>query len=515
MLPPVLGIIPLLIEIFAGFLAGTVGMSLISSPTLRAVAQKAQPSIGIVLADRPSGTVSGTAFVVDRGMAVTSYHVVVGSSQLRVKFPKSAWVEPTIVASDASSDLAILAISDPSVPPLPLGDAASVRAGDDILAFSFPSVADLTKQSQDKDKQARAALVTEATIKALRNGVLVFQPKQRLGDDGGPIMNLKGQVVGTVRGQLPASDAATSFAVPADAVKLLLADALKRQAAALTPSQQPPPAAPGQAQPSPPTSPSTLSVAQPVKEVAAPPQPQAPPPVRPQPPLPPHVPPAVPLFSVVAESPPPPPPAPTQPQEPVSAPSQAQGSAPAQPPHAPPTAPARPRTPPTAPARTPPAAPPRSTTVTPSRPAAPSADHFAVVPGTRVGPVKLGMPVQDVRATLGAPSSTDSQNDGTTLVRWYKPPRNDGIGVQVTKGGTVDRIWAINDGRFTTVKNVHIGSTEAEVRAALGAPSNVAVDDAGKTKTLYYRALGLWFYIQLDRGLLFYNQVYEIGVLGR
>jgi len=82
-----------------------------------------------------------------------------------------------------------------------------------------------------------------------------------------------------------------------------------------------------------------------------------------------------------------------------------------------------------------------------------------------------------------------------TLVRWYKPPRNDGIDVHVTKGGTVDRIWAVNDERFTTPKNLHIGSTDAEVRAALSAPSNVAVDDAGKTKPRYYREPGLWFYI--------------------
>src|SRR5579872_14778 len=240
----VLGIIPLLFEIFAGFLAGAFGLSQVSTPALRPIAEKARPSIGIVLADHPSGTVSGAAFVIDRAIPVTSYHVVAGSSQLRVKFPQSAWLQPTVVATDASNDLAILAIPDLTVAPLQLDDVSSAWAGDVVLAFSFPSVADLTAQSQEKDQQAQAVIVTEATVKGFRDGVLLFQPKQRLLGDGGPILNLKGHVVGVARGQLPAADAATSYATPADAARPLLAEALKRRAAPPQSATAAPPAAP-------------------------------------------------------------------------------------------------------------------------------------------------------------------------------------------------------------------------------------------------------------------------------
>jgi len=136
------------------------------------------------------------------------------------------------------------------------------------------------------------------------------------------------------------------------------------------------------------------------------------------------------------------------------------------------------------------------------------------VPGQRIGAAKLGMRVEEARSALGSPASTNQQNGGATIVRWYQPPRNDGIGAEVTKGGMVDRLWALNDTRFATLKNVHIGSSEAEVRAALGAPSTVAVDNARKNKILIYRQLGIFFYIQLDSKLLFYNQVFEIGVMG-
>lgn len=498
----VLGIIPLLFEIFAGFLAGALGISMDASPALRTIAEKARPSIGIVLADHPSGTVSGAAFVIDRAIAVTSFHVVAGASQLRVKFPQSAWLEPTIVAADASNDLAILAIPDPTVAPLQLDDASTAWAGDDVLAFSFPSVADLVRQSQDRDKQAQAVLVTEATVRGFRDGVLLFQPKQRLGGDGGPILNLRGHVVGVARGQLPGAEAATSYAAPADAARPLLADALRRRAAPPQPGSTAPPVAPAR----PPlvlASPPSTSTAPSVTEGGvggagtAPTQQQALPPA-----------PTKPKTASSA----PPSPAAAQPQAPPPTPAPAQAQTPPRTPPPAPVAPTPTRTPPPAPvAPTRPQTPPRTTAATP---APVSADHFTVVPGQRIGAAKLGMRDQDVRSALGPPASANQQNGGATVVRWYKPPRNDGIGAEVAKDGTVDRVWALNDARFTTLKNVHIGSTEAQLRAALGAPSTVAVDDARKNKILIYRQLGIFFYIQLDSKLLFYNQVFEIGVMG-
>ncbi|GEM_PF-1395944 len=570
MLAPVFGIIPLLIyEILAGILAGAVGLSLVSSSGLKPVAKEAIPSVGIVLADRSSGPSSGTVFVVDKATAVTSYHTVAGASQLHVKFQKSAWLQPTVLAVDPGSDLAILGVGDSTVPPLPPGDVSSVRPGDHVLTFSFPSAA--TKRSQNPDKEAQAMLVQEATVKAIHDGVLLFQPHKPLETDGGPVLNGKGQVIGVGRAGLPGSTPGIASAVPVDAIKPLLTEAQRHETALAEPpgpppgppspqpqpSSTPPPAqAPSQSQ-TPPPAPQSQPQAPPQPQTPAPapqPQPQVPAPAQPQgppqtsqPSAPPQTPPAPlqsppprlqapsgppPSFQVInpaspppaqpqsaPQQPPQPQPAPPQPSQSQSAPQQsAQSQGPPQGSPSPQSAAPQQKPPaqtrPQAPAQAPkPAAPqPQRPVPAPARPAA--AGGFQVVAGNRIGAAKLGMRAADVQAALGPPAATNRQSDGTVEFHWYKPPKNDGIGARVTKAGTIDRIWAVNDPRFVTDKNLHAGSTEAEVRAALGPPSNVIVDNANKNKILYYKSLGLWFFIQLDNRLLYYNQVYEIGVLG-
>ncbi len=70
----------------------------------------------------------------------------------------------------------------------------------------------------------------------------------------------------------------------------------------------------------------------------------------------------------------------------------------------------------------------------------------------------------------------------------------------------------LNDSEYGIAEGVHVGSTEAEVRAALGAPAQELVDTARAIKTMTYPSLGLWVSIQMDRRYSFYDQVFEIGV---
>ncbi|HXX38789.1 MAG TPA: hypothetical protein VEP50_11720 [bacterium] len=160
-----------------------------------------------------------------------------------------------------------------------------------------------------------------------------------------------------------------------------------------------------------------------------------------------------------------------------------------------------------------PAAPPRPTP--PAQPTPVPSDQFLVLPGKAIGSVTLGMRVQDLPAALGQPANRVQNPDGTTELYWYGPPLNRGIGVLVTKTGMVVRAWVLNDSRFITLHNLHIGSTEAEVRAALGTPTSTSVNAKQGVKALLYNQIGMWFFIQLNQNYNFYNQVFEIGILGR
>ncbi len=136
-----------------------------------------------------------------------------------------------------------------------------------------------------------------------------------------------------------------------------------------------------------------------------------------------------------------------------------------------------------------------------------------IVPGQRIGLVRLDSNVRDVTAVLGPEASTGGLSDGSFVHRWFEPPMNVGLGMRATPAGTIYRIWVINSGSSMINGRLHVGSREAEVLAALGAPSRVTVDAAAGLKTLWYDARGLWVGIQLDARYTFYNAVFQIGVM--
>ncbi|HKV45193.1 MAG TPA: fused MFS/spermidine synthase, partial [bacterium] len=136
-----------------------------------------------------------------------------------------------------------------------------------------------------------------------------------------------------------------------------------------------------------------------------------------------------------------------------------------------------------------------------------------IVPGRRIGPVELGTDLRDVVAILGPQMRIGTLPGGNTVDVWFAPPKNVGMGVRATGTGKVYRIWVVNNGRYMTKEHLHAGSTEAEVRAALGKPSSVTMDSRTATKILSYDFLGEWFAIQLNARYSLYNEVFEIGVL--
>jgi S1-C subfamily serine protease len=442
MLPLVQGIVlPLLIKIFGGLLAGALAVSALNNPDVQQMIQASRPSIGVVLVERPSGISSGTAFAAGDHLAVTTYDVVRGASRLLIKFPDTPWMDSRVVESDPGSDLASVATEKP-VRPLPLGDAARLHSGDKVILISYPGVADVAK---------KPPTVAEATVTSVQNGLLQIKSQQVPGSPGGPVLTLKGEVVGVIRGPVPGQAGVTS-AVSAIAAKPLVTVAARK---------------PGSAPAAAPTL-SSVPAGAAEAPVAASPEPA---PVPTQPP------------AITPQPTPAPAPAPT--------PAPAQPSAP--PPPSPPPAPAP----------------------TPARPPEAQAEEVRIWPGLGIGPIRIGMPIKDALAAMGPMKSNLALADGSTVYRWFAPPKNDGIGMLGSKSGIVVRVWALNDPRYVTDRGLHVGSTEKDVLSVMGPPSRVIPNTQAKTRILRYDALGIWFSIQLDERYLFYNQVFEIGVMPR
>lgn len=196
----------------------------------------------------------------------------------------------------------------------------------------------------------------------------------------------------------------------------------------------------------------------------------------------------------------------------VAAPPPGQSAAPAPPTPAPSATatqvpPARPVPAPPAPSTTAGAQPTRPESARPS-PGSPP----VIVPGRSIGAVRLGMTLAQVTKLFGAATDTRPYSGGGVTHWWLDPSRREGFGVE-TRGNRVDRLLLVNDASYATSTGLHAGSMEADIRAALGAPSSVSADAKSQRATLRYDTLGIWFEIDLDQQSPHLGTVIAIGVV--
>jgi len=164
--------------------------------------------------------------------------------------------------------------------------------------------------------------------------------------------------------------------------------------------------------------------------------------------------------------------------------------------------------------------------------------YLQIRPGEGIGPIRLGMAISDVVATLGVPKSTHTDpsmsSTSSTLYRWYeymqqsagaRLEENGGLEVAANALGTITEIHVYFDSRYTVDGVLYTGDraagskkgvSEAQVRAALGEPERVTVrrgpNGEPDAHALVYATRGIIFWIGDSRDLRGYQWVYEIVV---
>jgi S1-C subfamily serine protease len=163
----------------------------------------------------------GSGFVYDdQGHVITNQHVVDGSQSLTVTMRDGSRYGATVVGTDPSTDLAVIKVDAPAskLKPLELGDSKALRVGDTVVAIGSPFGLEGT--------------VTAGIISALgrqiesTNGFAIDDSIQtdaaiNHGNSGGPLLNLRGQVIGVnaqIRSESGGNDG-VGFAIPSSTVE--------------------------------------------------------------------------------------------------------------------------------------------------------------------------------------------------------------------------------------------------------------------------------------------------------
>jgi len=138
---------------------------------------------------------SGTGFVVSsEGYILTNAHVVADAQLVTVQQPGGEELDATIIGMDVDTDVAVLKVADTNLKALALGDSDAVRVGDFVLAIGNPLDADLLNNTLTYG--IISAKGREINLDGNTNAYIQTDAAVNYGNSGGPLLNLKGEVIG-------------------------------------------------------------------------------------------------------------------------------------------------------------------------------------------------------------------------------------------------------------------------------------------------------------------------------
>jgi 2-alkenal reductase len=187
---------PPLVEIPAGIVSGLADLY-----------ERVNPGVVAIFAygSDESSVALGSGFVVDTdGHILTNLHVVNEAELVEVDFPSSLMTEAEIVAEDPDSDLAVLRVdvAAEELNPLTLGDSSQVRVGDPVIAIGNPyglySTLTLGIVSA-KGRTDESLRETGDSGYYLLGDMIQTDAAINPGNPGGPLLNMKGEVIGVNR----------------------------------------------------------------------------------------------------------------------------------------------------------------------------------------------------------------------------------------------------------------------------------------------------------------------------
>jgi putative serine protease PepD len=168
-----------------------------------------------------SSSAEGTGFVYDtNGDILTNQHVVDGASSVSVKFSDGSTYKGTVVGTDPSTDVAVVHVDAPAskLAPLTLADSSNVQVGDGVVAIGNPFGLEGTVTSGIVSAVGREITAPDSTP---IEGAIQTDAAINHGNSGGPLLNMKGEVIG-ITSQIESDSGGNDgvgFAVPSNTVR--------------------------------------------------------------------------------------------------------------------------------------------------------------------------------------------------------------------------------------------------------------------------------------------------------
>jgi serine protease Do len=155
----------------------------------------------------------GSGVIVDEaGYILTNYHVIARASRIDIKLSDGRTVPNVeVVGIDPPTDLAVLKINEGRLTAAPWGESEELEVGDWVIAIGSP---------YGLQRSVTAGIVSAKRRRNVGHGdyqeFLQTDAAVNPGNSGGPLVNLRGQIVGINTAILGSAFQGISFAIPSE-----------------------------------------------------------------------------------------------------------------------------------------------------------------------------------------------------------------------------------------------------------------------------------------------------------
>lgn len=156
---------------------------------------------------------TGSGFIISAdGLILTNHHVVDGADEIKVRLTDNREFTGKVLGSDAETDIAVVKIDAKDLPYLTMGNSDELKVGEWVAAIGSPFGLDNTVTSGIVSAKSRK-LPSDQYVPFIQTDVAVNP-----GNSGGPLFNMKGEVVG-INSQIFSTSGGfmgLSFAIPSN-----------------------------------------------------------------------------------------------------------------------------------------------------------------------------------------------------------------------------------------------------------------------------------------------------------